>query len=219
MLEPPKSGRVGFFDRHPPAGHPADVLLPATVDAAERELSGAQGPAREARFRGLVERHYDFVWRSLRRLGVPAADVDDAAQEVFIVAARRLDDFTEDRERAFLFGTASRVCSTRRRTARRHPEQPSDAVDEQLHADLDPEALAELAQARPLLQGLLEELDTEFRSVFILAELEELAVRDIAGVLGIPEGTVASRLRTARARFKEGIKRLEAKNSFARRVR
>jgi hypothetical protein len=103
--------------------------------------------AEMARFRDLVDRHYEFVWRSVRRLGVPRSDVDDAAQEVFVVAARRLADFGADRERAFLFGTATRVVSTRRRNQRRRPEELDAESDARPADELDPEELAELARA------------------------------------------------------------------------
>jgi len=177
------------------------------------------GPARETRFRALVGRHFEFVWRSLRRLGVLARDVDDAAQEVFLVAARRLEDFTPERERAFLFGTAMRVASARRRTARRHPEELDAASDEHARNELDPEELAELSRARPLLQEILDGMSEELRAVFILAEVEELGVREIADLLGVPQGTVSSRLRAARERFHAGVKRLHARAAFAWRQR
>jgi RNA polymerase sigma-70 factor (ECF subfamily) len=172
------------------------------------------GRARETRFRELVDRHFEFVWRSVRRLGVRAADVDDAAQEVFLVAARRLDDFAPDRERAFLFGTAVRVASTRRRSARRRPEELEAESDERVGVELDPEELAELAQARPLLQEILDGMSVELRAVFILAEVEELPVREIAELLGVPQGTVSSRLRSAREKFHAGVKRLRARAAF-----
>jgi RNA polymerase sigma-70 factor (ECF subfamily) len=175
--------------------------------------------AREARFRELVEQHFSFVWRGVRRLGVAPGDVDDAAQEVFLVAARRLDDFTPDRERAFLFGTAVRVAATRRRSARRHPEELDADSDARSMDGLDPEELAELARARPLLQEILDGMSEELRAVFVLSELEELAVREIAELLGVPQGTVSSRLRAAREKFHADVKRLHARAAFVWRKR
>jgi RNA polymerase sigma-70 factor, ECF subfamily len=207
------------------------VLTTSVLPAAPSELrstepSGLMGDqvfsherARERRFRELVARHFEFVWRSVRRLGVRAADCDDAAQEVFLVAARRLDDFTLDRERAFLFGTCARVASTRRRSSRRRPEELDGAPDERAREELSPEELAELARARPLLQALLDGMSLDFRAVFILAEIEELSVREIAELLGVPQGTVSSRLRVARGQFRDGVKRLEARAAFAWRKR
>jgi RNA polymerase sigma-70 factor (ECF subfamily) len=211
-------------------GHSRLVLQEHSV----RELSGGLGSppaelivdsvfpkdrARIQRFEAVLEEHFDFVWRSLRRLGVPASDLDDAAQEVFVVAARRLDDFMRDRERAFLFGTATRVASTRRRGARRHPEDATDAIDERAADELDPEELSELRLARPLLQEILDALEPDLRAVFVLAELEELPTREIAELLAIPVGTVSSRLRGARTEFQAAVKRLAARQLFAERKR
>jgi RNA polymerase sigma-70 factor (ECF subfamily) len=181
---------------------------PAVFPATSRALS-------ETRVRALMERHFQFVWRSLRRLGVREADADDAAQEVFVVAARRLDDVLADRERAFLFGTVVRVCSTRRRQARRHPEDLSGAGDEHPVTLPDPERLAELRQARALLDDILEGMGAELRSVFVLAELEEHSVREIAELFAIPEGTVSSRLRAAREKFRAAVERQQARDRFA----
>ncbi|HEY3493864.1 MAG TPA: sigma-70 family RNA polymerase sigma factor, partial [Polyangiaceae bacterium] len=167
----------------------------------------------------VLDEHFDFVWRSLRRLGVPLSDLDDAAQEVFVVAARRLDDFVKERERAFLFGTASRVASTRRRGVRRHPEDASDTIDERANEELDPEELSELRLARPLLQEILDGMSEEMREVFLLSELEELPSREISELLEIPIGTVSSRLRTAREEFQAAVRRLSARQAFAQRKR
>jgi RNA polymerase sigma-70 factor (ECF subfamily) len=207
------------------------VLSSSALSGARADLGAADplsqmagtpfplGAARETRFREVVERHFAFVWRSVRRLGVRPGDVDDAAQEVFLVAARRLDDFTPERERAFLFGTAIRVVSTRRRSARRRPEELDADSDARTTEGPSPEELAELAQARPLLQEILDGMNDELRAVFVLSELEELAVREIAVVLGVPQGTVSSRLRTARERFHAEVKRLNARSAFAWRKR
>lgn len=178
-----------------------------------------KGRARDARFREVVDQHFEFVWRSVRRLGVPPADADDAAQEVFLVTAKNLDNIPVDRERAFLFGTALRVASTRRRSARRRPEELEAASDDRAGAALDPEELAELSRARPLLQAILDGMNDELRAVFILAEVEELSVREIAELLDVPQGTVSSRLRSARDKFHAGIKRLQARAAFAWRKR
>jgi RNA polymerase sigma-70 factor (ECF subfamily) len=162
----------------------------------------------------MLDRHFDFVWRSLRRFGVPEGDVDDAAQEVFVVAARRFDQIVPERERAFLVGTAVRVASTFRRSARRRPEEPSDVLDEELALGPSPEELSELARARVLLQRILDEMSLEQRAVFVLSELEEIAAPGIAELLGIPVGTVHSRLRGAREVFELATRRLLVKQSF-----
>lgn len=183
------------------------------VDRTRREE-----PQRE-RFQALLKAHFDFVWRSLRRLGVAPADADDAAQEVFLVLARRLDDLVEDRVRAFLFATSLRVASTRRRSARRKPEHALDEFDELPESGLSPEELSELSRARVLLDEILDGMNLELRSVFVLAELEEMSAPEIASLLGIPVGTVSSRLRTARDSFQNAVRRLAQQESFKGRRR
>src|SRR2546423_11978941 len=81
------------------------------------------------RLASMFHAHFSFVWRSLRRLGVPPATIDDAAQEVFVVASRRLDAIETGKEKAFLFGTAVRVASDARRaqTRRRHADLDDDS--------------------------------------------------------------------------------------------
>jgi RNA polymerase sigma-70 factor (ECF subfamily) len=183
-------------------------------------LMGTSSPRHAGeRVRALVESDSEFVWRSLRRLGVRPADADDAMQEVFVVAARRLDDIEHGRERAFLFGIAARVASTRRRTARRRPEDGELGLTETFSDDPSPDELSELRQARPMLQQILDSMSDECRAVFILAELEELSAREIAESLGIPQGTASSRLRSARETFHAAVRRLAAQNAFPRRSR
>ena len=206
-------------------GHGKGVLSSSAFDALPSppkalRLMGASSPERsEELFRALVEADSEFVWRSLRRLGVRPSDLDDAMQEVFVVTARRMADIETGRERAFLFGIAARVASTRRRTERRHPEDGETGLAETFSNDPAPDELSELRQARPMLQGILDSMNDDFRAVFILAELEELSTREIAETLGIPQGTASSRLRSARETFHAAVKRLAAQNAFTRRSR
>lgn len=173
-----------------------------------------------ARFRALIDAHFAFVWRCVRRFGVPPSDADDATQEVFVVAARKLDSLESGREKAFLFATAMRVASTERRTRRRHPEDAADTLDTRSLADQpNAEELAELVEARAYLQEILDGMPVEQSAVFVLAELEETPVREIADLLELPLGTVSSRLRTAREAFAQGVKRFAAREAFSRRKR
>lgn len=133
--------------------------------------------------------------------------------------ARRLDDLDDSRERAFLFATSLRVASTRRRSARRRPEQALEELDELPETGLSPEELSELSRARGLLDEILDRMSLEFRSVFVLAELEEMSAPEIAAVLEIPVGTVSSRLRSARESFQSAVRRLLQQESFKGRRR
>lgn len=171
-------------------------------------------PRDGARLRGLVEGHFDFVWRSLRRLGVDAGDADDGAQQVFLVVSRKLDLIEPGAERAFLFGTAMRVASDARRSRRRRREVASDGEQAE-RADTAPLADETLdrQRARALLDEVLEALPMDLRAVFVLYELEELTVPEIAHLLELPAGTAASRLRRAREEFQRIVTRLRATRS------
>ncbi|MFO0555204.1 MAG: sigma-70 family RNA polymerase sigma factor [Polyangiaceae bacterium] len=175
----------------------------------------ASSPERAARLRELVVTHHAFVWRSLVRLGVPKADAEDALQQVMMVAARRLDDITPGAERSFLYGVSLRVASRTRRTHARRREVVDDAVGaERVDESARPDELVDRARARALLDEILESMPLELRSAFTLFELEQLTMIQIAELLGVPQGTVASRLRRAREVFAEQRKRIEVKLRF-----
>jgi len=181
------------------------------------EVAGVPVGEAAARFRVVRDENFEFVWRSVRRLGVPDADVDDAVQQVFIVASRRLGEITVGSERSFLFGTAMRVAMQVRRTLRRRGEVSlSEDAAQGLPLeppDTGPDAEELLAQrrARATLDEVLETLPLDVRAVFVLFELEEMRVPEIASLLGIPLGTAASRLRRGRELFQEGLARHKAR--------
>jgi RNA polymerase sigma-70 factor (ECF subfamily) len=165
----------------------------------------------------LVSAHFDALWRFLRRLGVPDCDVDDCVQEVLVVAARRLADIEPGRERAFLFGTAVSIARTLRRTRQRRRELVDEALAEFADPGPGPDAAVDIGRGRRLLDAVLDQLPTELRAIFVLYELEELTMAEIANLLALPPGTVASRLRRARRRFEKKVRALEAQ--LARRGR
>jgi RNA polymerase sigma-70 factor, ECF subfamily len=160
--------------------------------------------------RELVDRHYDFVWRSLRRLGVPDGDVDDAAQEVFCTAARKIAAIRPGSAKAFLFQTSLRVAADARRARRRRREVAQDEIPEKRDA-LDPaiaaDEILDLRRARKRLDTILDEMPIDLRAVFVLFLLDEVTMAEIATLLGVPAGTVASRLRRARLLFREAVAR------------
>jgi len=162
--------------------------------------------------RALVAVHFDFIWRSLRRLGVPQAEVDDATQKVFWVALRRQHDIAEGSERAFLFGTALHIATdVQRSRARTREVSDEEAIAQAVHPMSNPEELVDRKRARQMLDHVLDAMDLELRSVFVLAELEELTAPEIGVLLELPLGTVASRLRRARQEFGTIVKRFRAK--------
>ena len=177
----------------------------AGLTLEDGSMATREGAAAEAaiakRFRTLADTHYDFVWRSLRRLGVADGDVDDGAQRVFLTALRKVASIRVGSERSFLFQTALRVASDCRRARRRRPEVP--AIEEAKDAAPIGEELLDMWRARQRLDRILDGMSIDLRAVFVLFELDEMTMAEIAVLLGVPAGTVASRLRRARAQFRE----------------
>ena len=163
------------------------------------------------RLASVVEQHADFVWRALRRMGVAPEQADDAVQEVFIVTSRKLGDVESGREKAFLYGVATNVAAHARRSRARSREMTGDENAFETKDDApDPEMQLAGAQARAQLDRVLGGLPADLREVFVLFELEELSVVEIARLLTVPQGTVASRLRRAREEFHAAAARLRA---------
>lgn len=165
------------------------------------------------------EAHFDFVWRSLRRLGVPAAQLEDAVHDVFLIAHRRLGEF-EGRSslKTWLFAIALRVAHNVRRSLARHPIVESEG-EVATDASFAPDVQAERSRAMELGVRLLNELDVDKRAVFILAELEQLPASEIGAALGIPLFTVYSRLRAARRAFDAALAREQARGAWRNRCR
>lgn len=151
----------------------------------------------------LFEEHFDYVWRLLRRMGLPPADADDAAQEVFLVSFRKARSIQAGRERAFLYGCAlNKVAQYHSLRTHQHESLGSEVADGQAPSTDD---LLERKKAQDLLDGLLDQLSHDQRAVFVLYEIEEMTFSEIAALLRIPIGTVASRLRLARARLQHRL--------------
>jgi RNA polymerase sigma-70 factor (ECF subfamily) len=167
---------------------------------------------RDTRLRGLVKAHIDFVARTLRNLGVPEAEIDDAVQRTFFVASRRLDDIRAGAERAFLFKTALHDAAHVRRSLARRREVMGEQVWDRGQLVATPEQLADRNRARELLDQIFGSMPLELRTVFVLYEVEELTMAEIAIALDLPPGTVASRLRRARTDFRRRVARLQSRD-------
>ncbi|MBL8920266.1 MAG: sigma-70 family RNA polymerase sigma factor [Myxococcaceae bacterium] len=166
---------------------------------AEATARGAkQTAAQQLRLRELFGAHADLVWRLIRRQGLTADQADDGLQQVFMVALRRLDSIKRGSERSFLCSTAILVARELTRHREDLPGELPDRPDEG-----DPEDSLEQKQQRALLQRVLDQLEEELRWVLVLQDIEGLSKRECAEVLEVPEGTVASRTRRARERFRE----------------
>jgi RNA polymerase sigma-70 factor (ECF subfamily) len=181
--------------------------------AAQVEEEGPAPTPGEAstndRFRDLFEQHFAFVWRTLRRLGVPTRQLPDASQRVFWVAAQKLADIAAGNERGFFFGTARRVAADFRRLDQRTVPLCEEAFTEPWLSN--PEELLDQKRARELLDRLLDAMPIELREVLILQEGEGMSLAEIAELMGIPQGTAASRLRRARAEFRRLLTRWMAR--------
>jgi RNA polymerase sigma-70 factor (ECF subfamily) len=163
-----------------------------------------------------VANHHGLVWRWLRRLGVWECDADDATQQVFLTAHRRLAGVARGSERSFLLQTALRVAANWRRSRQRRREEDGWDLANLPDFTAGPEELEELIdrrRARAMLDSALDLLPMELRTVLVLFEIEELTMAEIATVVEIPLGTVASRLRRAREVFRETVTRLAAAGS------
>lgn len=148
-------------------------------------------------FRDVYRRHYTFVWRSLLRLGVHEAAIDDAVQDVFIVVHRKLDAF-EGRAavRTWLFAIARRIALRYRDRARRRAQDEPEA---DTPTDLGrPDTALSCNEALTQLQSWLDELDEDKRAVFVLSEFEQMRAPEIATALGANLNTIYARLRAAR---------------------
>jgi RNA polymerase sigma-70 factor (ECF subfamily) len=187
------------------AARPGDGPAPVAGSGA---VAGARD--REARLRGIVDRYIDFVARVLRNAGAPPAEIDDDVQRTFIIAARKLDDVRPEAEKSFILRIALNVAAHARRTIARRREVPGDSALEIADGGASPEQLADRKQVRQMLDRVLDSLHPDLRTVFVLYELEEMSMIEIAGALAIPQGTVASRLRRARTEFRIRVSALRA---------
>lgn len=158
-----------------------------------------QHPGGELDFASLYRENFAFVWRVLRRLGVPPAQIEDAAQEVFVIVHRRRDRWTHGSARSWLFGIARRVASDARRTNRR-TDRRLRAVAEAAPHRSDPNGRMEAAD---FVARVLETMDPDKRVVFVLADIEGLTAQEICDAIDVNVNTIYARLRAARKIFKD----------------
>jgi RNA polymerase sigma-70 factor, ECF subfamily len=167
------------------------------------------------RFDELYERHFDFVWSSLRRLGVPLSDLPDVTQEVFVVVHRRLPEFEE---RAKVTTWLFRIClhAARDRSRRAHVRREvadGKSTDALVEPRDDAERLLERRDDVELFQAVLDGMNDDQRAVFVMFELSEMSGEEIAETCELPLGTVYSRLRLAREAFRRGVVRVMARRA------
>jgi RNA polymerase sigma-70 factor, ECF subfamily len=152
--------------------------------------------------------HAAYVWRVLRRLGVHESDAEDVSQEVFLIVHKKLGTF-EGRStlRTWIYGICLRAASDYRKRAFRTREKVTETPPE-LPSESDPQGDAAGRQARAILDRIVGELDDDKRAVFVLYEIEELPMGEVALAIGCPLQTAYSRLHAARAEVEAAAARL-----------
>jgi RNA polymerase sigma-70 factor (ECF subfamily) len=149
-------------------------------------------------FRSVFEGNARYVWNVLRHLGVRERDIEDVCQEVFLVVHRNLDRFDgRSSVRTWIYAICIRTASDYRRRAHVRREEVTDAPpdESELPTQLDH---VERSQARQLLESALDKLDEEKRAAFVLYEIEELTLKEVAEAIGCPLATAHARLQAAR---------------------
>jgi RNA polymerase sigma-70 factor (ECF subfamily) len=177
---------------------------------ALRSIPGA-ATAAGLDFPALFAEHFGYVWQTLRRLGVPVRDLDDVTHDVFLKVYHQLSQYESPRAiKPWLFGFAFRVAADYRRLSRNRREllEPGDEP-----RDTAPSAVERLVFAERLELALaaLQGVELERRAVFILHELDECSIPEVAETLGINVNTAYSRLRLAREDFAKAAKRLRSR--------
>ncbi len=203
-----------------PNGHSPCVPGLAQSAAASRVVVAPDPSFATAslRFEGVYEEHFEFVFRSARRLGVEMDALDDIVQETFLVVHRRLGDFAgRSSIKTWLFGILRHVVANHRRTLRRKNEGTRREDPEGLESigleAASPHDEAARSEALRTLYDLLDSLDDEKREVFVLAELEQMTTPEIAEAIGQNPNTISTRLRAARQEFEKAVERRRARDA------
>jgi RNA polymerase sigma-70 factor (ECF subfamily) len=187
--------------------HPSASWTSEGGDVSGRDSSEPPPPPE---FAALFREHLAYVLQALRRLGVRERDLEDVTHDVFLAVYRKLEQYDTRRPlRPWLFGFAFRFASDYRELARHRLEivaetQATDERPSALDRALQNEALEVARQA-------LASLELGRRAVFILHELDDCAMPEVATALGIPLNTAYSRLRLARADVAATVRRLRSK--------
>ena len=170
--------------------------------------STSQAPERGPDLSAIYGERAEFVWLTLQRLGVRDADLEDVAHDVFLIAHRKLASYDGTaRVTTWLFGICLRVAANYRRRAHVRLERPMGGAEtyERVADSTPPEEILGLREARLRLSAVLDRIDLTKRAVFVMFEVEGLSCAEIATQMGVPLGTVYSRLHGARRAFAEAL--------------
>jgi RNA polymerase sigma-70 factor (ECF subfamily) len=169
----------------------------------------AHTPISDDDFRRIYDAQFDYVFHSLRRLGIPDRDLEDLCHDVFVAFYRGRDGYDPSRPvKPWLFGIAFRVASDYRRRMQNRFEVPDGVPDRGGDAFPAPDEQLAAAEGRALVLRALQALDLDRRAVFVMHELDGCSMPEIAEVLSAPLNTLYSRLRLARADFSAAVRRL-----------
>lgn len=173
------------------------AAMPETLVAARAEHARS-----EASVAAVYAEHGPFVWRVLRHIGVRPADLDDALQEVFVVVHRKLASFDRASSiRTWLFAIATMVAMSFRKRAHVRRETVVERVPEREDTSAGPDTHAERARALARALELVQALPDDLRLVFVLYEIEEMPMKEVAAALEVPLQTAYTRLHRARELF------------------
>jgi RNA polymerase sigma-70 factor, ECF subfamily len=188
------------------------------VAPSAEPATALENPPAPPDFDELYEGYVDFIWRSVRRLGVSEAAADDVVQQVFLVVHRRLPEFSHAASvRTWIFGILLRVVREHRRLLRRKsPHHLWPRTDPETLADdrASPDESTARAEAARLVQRWLDELDDDKREVIVQAEHEQMTAKEIAEAIGANASTVYSRLRAARLDFEKAAQRCRQRDGW-----
>jgi RNA polymerase sigma-70 factor (ECF subfamily) len=150
-----------------------------------------------------------YVWHTLRRMGVRAADLEDVTHEVFLVVHKLLPSFDPTRPlKPWLYGIAWRVAMRHKRRAVHRREVPGDGWEAAAPSEDSPDALTQANTRRDWVQRALAEVHESRRDVLVLHDLDGVSMPDIVAALGIPLNTGYSRLRLARKELQAALRAL-----------
>lgn len=208
----PESQRTGAFlsQKIALASIDTNMILPMASElgaSARDDAADASLRATSWEFASVYDRHYGYVHRAMRHLGVRSDALDDAVQDVFIVVHRKLAEF--DGRFAITTWLYAIVIRVARRYRKAQAAQANFDVDESLPSACVLEEDVETRRKLGLAEAALATLDKDKREIFVLAEIEQLRVAEIAHVLEEPVDTLYSRLRVAKVAFHKALRRLE----------
>ena len=168
-------------------------ISPSPTYMGVQQVRDTPEPLRKLSFSEVFHDHGPYLWRVLLSLGVAESDVEDLCQEVMLVVHRKLDEFDGGSVRSWLYGIGLRIAANHRRSARARYEVVTDRVPDRIGAANQPQQV----EAARLL-AVLDQLDDDKRIAFVLHEVEQLTLREVAEATEVPMQTAYSRLQAAR---------------------